>query len=98
MTTAYILRTAVQNVGAIILGIAKCGVMGIVFSHTIGSLCGIKRQGKKLIEKKDIICFQKTRRLIIEAKKIINNHFFYTSYFCKQIFIFIHFIVHWETL
>ena len=78
MTTAYILRTAVQNVGAIILGIAKCGVMGIVFSHTIGSLCGIKRQGKKLIEKKDIICFQKTRRLIIEAKENYKQPFFST--------------------
>ena len=49
MTEAYVERTLVQNVGAIILGLLGFGVFGIVFSHTVGLLFGMKKQSKRIL-------------------------------------------------
>lgn len=48
MTSTYIIRTVVQNGGAIILGLLGCGVFGIIISHTFGLLFGMRQQSRKL--------------------------------------------------
>lgn len=55
MTSTYVLRTSVQNGGAILLGLLKCGIVGLVGAHTIGSLSGVNRQAKSVVKEKDKI-------------------------------------------
>ncbi|MDA1886859.1 lipopolysaccharide biosynthesis protein [Bacillus cereus group sp. BY105LC] len=44
MTSVYVLRTTLQNFGAVILGIFKFGTFGLLISHIMGMLSGLKRQ------------------------------------------------------
>ena len=48
MTSSYIIRTVVQNCGAIILGLLGYGVFGIIVSHIFGLLFGMRQQSKGL--------------------------------------------------
>ena len=49
ITSVYIIRTACQNIGAIILGFFGLGASGLLISYTIGQLLGIKQQAKSLM-------------------------------------------------
>ena len=48
MTTVYVIRSAVQNIGIVIFGFLKFGVIGLLFSLTVGQICGLNRQSKSL--------------------------------------------------
>lgn len=51
ISSVYVIRTTIQNVGLILFGICNFSVIGMLLSQVIGSLFGIKRQSKKLIPK-----------------------------------------------
>lgn len=44
MTSVYVVRTAVQNLGAVILGVFKFGTFGLLIAHIAGMLSGLKKQ------------------------------------------------------
>lgn len=69
MTSVYIVRTFVQNGGAIILGLLGFGVWGIIITHTLGLLCGIKRQAKPLLSRKKEIKEVNATTLMTVAKE-----------------------------
>lgn len=50
MTSFYIIRTSIQNIGAIILGALNFGVIGLLLSQTLGLLFGVKKQAKSLVK------------------------------------------------
>lgn len=55
MTSAYVVRTIIQNVGAILLGMFGAGLLGFVGAHTIGNAGGVKKQSRELLKEKDVI-------------------------------------------
>lgn len=59
ISSVYVIRTAVQNVGLIIFGLFKLGTLGLLLSQFIGSLLGLKKQGEHLYREKYL--FKKTR-------------------------------------
>lgn len=73
MTSVYITRTTCQNVGAVILGVFKLGIVGLLLPYTIGQLLGIKRQAKTL--RSNIDKLKKTDKN--EMIKVLKLH-------CKQ--------------
>ncbi|MFD2044565.1 lipopolysaccharide biosynthesis protein [Ornithinibacillus salinisoli] len=44
MTSVYVLKTLAQNFGSVVLGVLKFGVFGLLISHTVGMLAGLKKQ------------------------------------------------------
>jgi len=48
LTHMIVIRSTFQNVGAIIFGLFKVGVIGLLFSYTAGQIMGINRQAKSL--------------------------------------------------
>jgi len=48
MSSVYILRTSVQNFGAVVLGVLNFSVFGLLISHTFGMIVGLNRQAKTL--------------------------------------------------
>ena len=48
MTSVYVIRTGCQNIGAVLLGVVKCGVLGLIFPYALGQYLGISRQSKML--------------------------------------------------
>lgn len=48
ISSVYVLRTSCQNLGAIILGLFKIGMLGLLIPYTIGQFLGISRQAKSL--------------------------------------------------
>lgn len=51
ISSVYVIRTTIQNIGLVLFGICNFSVIGMLLSQVIGSLFGIKRQSKKLILK-----------------------------------------------
>lgn len=68
MTSVYIVRTIVQNIGAIILGVLGFGVFGIVLSHTFGLVFGIKKQAHTIINNSNKVIDINTKDLIETAE------------------------------
>lgn len=69
MTSTYIIRTVVQNGGAILLGLLGCGVFGIIISHTFGLIFGMKQQSKELQKHKNEIRDVSGREVIEIARE-----------------------------
>lgn len=99
MTSTYVLRTSVQNGGAILLGLLKCGIAGLVGAHTIGSLSGVKRQAKSIVKEKDKIissttndvknaAFQNKNLPLYSSPAVFANRYSYSSIslFINQLF------------
>lgn len=49
MTSVYVIRTGCQNIGGVLLGIGKIGVLGLLLPYTVGQYLGMKRQAKSLL-------------------------------------------------
>lgn len=69
MSSTYVIRTGCQNIGAIVCGIFKTGMLGLLFPYTVGQLMGINRQAKSLKphlkEVKNV-----TRKQLLEVSKL----------------------------
>ena len=90
MTSAYVLRTIVQNIGAIVLGVMGAGVFGIVLSHTIGLFFGLNKQAKsiktkrqqfQIIQRNDIkkVMLENYRQPLYSSPAIFANKYSYSS-------------------
>lgn len=90
MTSAYVLRTTVQNGGAIVLGLVGAGVPGIVVSHVAGSICGLRMQTRSLSKQKRRIksvsnlelkqtMLEGSRQVIFSSPAVFANRFSYSS-------------------
>ncbi len=70
MTTVYIIRTACQNFGSVIMGFFSLGVLGLLLPYTVGQYLGMKRQSVKLIPN-----FSKVWKSNFDSlKKVANRH------------------------
>lgn len=69
MTKTYVTRTVVQNLGSILLGLLNFGVFGIVLSHTLGNLFGMRIQANRIIDNKNEINSISNSRIIELAKE-----------------------------
>ncbi len=49
ISSVYVIRTAIQNIGLILFGFIHLSVFGMLLSQVLGSLFGIKKQANKLI-------------------------------------------------
>ncbi len=49
MTSVYVVRTGCQNIGGVLLGFIKMGVLGLLLPYTVGQYLGLKRQAKTLV-------------------------------------------------
>lgn len=90
MTSVYIHRTIVQNLGSVILGVLKFSVLGLLISHTLGMIVGLNKQAKtlrssfrkiKAVKKKDIIKVMKKhyRQPVFSVPAVFANRFSYSS-------------------
>ncbi|MBS5927321.1 MAG: oligosaccharide flippase family protein [Clostridium sp.] len=50
MTSVYVVRTSVQNFGTILSGVFSIGVFGMLSSHVLGMMYGLRRQANALKE------------------------------------------------
>jgi O-antigen/teichoic acid export membrane protein len=48
ISSVYVIRTFIQNIGLVIFGVLKLGSIGLLISKLIGTLSGIKKQGENL--------------------------------------------------
>lgn len=48
MSSVYVIRTASQNIGAVIGGLLKAGMPGLLLPYVLGQFLGINRQAKML--------------------------------------------------
>lgn len=48
ISSVYVIRTFIQNIGLVIFGILKLGTIGLLISNLIGTISGIKKQGENL--------------------------------------------------
>ncbi|NBJ70850.1 MULTISPECIES: lipopolysaccharide biosynthesis protein [Clostridia] len=71
ITTVYIIKTLIQNVGSVALGLLKLSVLGLLFSHTIGLLGGLKKQAKTISLHINKIRSVKNN----EMKEVLRDHF-----------------------
>lgn len=69
MSSLYVVRTACQNFGAIIFGLFKTGMLGLLIPYVVGQIIGIKRQAKSLKPHYSKIK-NVTREQMIEVAKI----------------------------
>lgn len=90
MTSVYIYRTTVQNLGSVILGLLKFSVLGLLISHTFGMLVGLNKQAKtlkasfgkiKATTKKDLIRVMKKhyKQPVFSVPAVFANRFSYSS-------------------
>lgn len=90
MTSVYVLRTAIQNIGMIILGFIQASVLGLLISQTLGQIFGLNRQAKSLkpylneiilVNKKEVIEAAKEhhRQPLLSAPASFVNNFSYSS-------------------
>jgi O-antigen/teichoic acid export membrane protein len=90
MSYVYILRTSVQNLGAILLGFLKFGVLGILLPHTFGLIFGLKKQSESLrskfkkvfsVGRIELIDVMKAhyRQPLFSAPAVFANRFSYSS-------------------
>jgi O-antigen/teichoic acid export membrane protein len=49
ISTAYVIRTTVQNIGIVLCGLAHFGTLGLLLPQTLGALFGVRRQAGTLI-------------------------------------------------
>ena len=54
ISSVYVFRTGFQNIGLVLFGFLKLGSLGLLLSQILGSLVGLKRQSKRLIENRDM--------------------------------------------
>ncbi|WP_419961133.1 lipopolysaccharide biosynthesis protein [Psychrobacillus sp. BM2] len=55
ISSVYVIRTTVQNIGLVSLGLLKLGVIGLLISQLLGSISGFKKQSSKLIENASLL-------------------------------------------
>lgn len=90
MTKVYIIRTAFQNIGAVIMGVFNAGLIGLLIPYTIGQFMGINKQSKSLmphlkkirvIKKEELVKVLKKhyRQPLFSAPAIFANGFSYSS-------------------
>ncbi|BAC14841.1 hypothetical conserved protein [Oceanobacillus iheyensis HTE831] len=90
MTSVYVMKSLTQNIGSVVLGILKLGVLGLLFSHTVGMLAGLKKQSMTMRSKmKDIFVSNKYEMIdvmkshyrlpIYSAPATFANRFSYAS-------------------
>ncbi|MBD7938621.1 oligosaccharide flippase family protein [Cytobacillus sp. Sa5YUA1] len=48
ISSVYVVRSLVQNIGLVLFGFLKFGAIGLLFSQLIGSLFGLRKQSKHL--------------------------------------------------
>ncbi|AXI28010.1 hypothetical protein CIB87_02900 [Priestia megaterium] len=70
MTSVFVLKTSMQNLGSVVLGLLNFGVLGLLVSHTGGMLFGLKKQSTKLKKHMKIV-FSSSR---LEMKEVAMNH------------------------
>lgn len=82
MTSVYVLRTSIQNFGAVLLGYMKFGVLGLIISQTLGLLFGLKRQSMTLRPHlKEVINADKSA-----MKTVMKNHYRQPVYSAPAVF------------
>ncbi len=55
ISSVYVFRTGFQNIGLVLFGFLKLGSLGLLLSQILGSLVGLKRQSKRLIENREYV-------------------------------------------
>lgn len=99
MTSVYVLRTFVQNIGAVLMGLIKLGVSGLILPHTLGLLFGLGRQSKSLkphfkdvlkARKKDMkkVMVENYKQPLYSVPAVFANRFSYSSvtFFVESLF------------
>lgn len=74
MSTVYVIRTIIQNLGLVIFGFMHFSIIGMLLSQVIGSLFGIKKQSEKLIpniNKLKQVTKQELKNVIYENYRLI---------------------------
>lgn len=90
MTEVYVIRTACQNLGGVLLGGFKLGELGLLLPYTLGQYLGIKKQSSTLRPKFKDVWKSSYKNMKIVAKKhkqfplysspaMIANSFSYSS-------------------
>lgn len=90
MSSIYIIRTTVQNFGAVLLGLFSFGLPGLLVPYLLGQLLGLKRQASLMIPEFKKIKKRSNKELLYVAKNhrtqpiysvpaIFINNFSYTS-------------------
>lgn len=52
ISSVYVIRTAIQNLGLVLFGLLKLGSTGLLLSQFISSIFGLKKQGERLFPKR----------------------------------------------
>ncbi|MCS0670394.1 lipopolysaccharide biosynthesis protein [Cytobacillus firmus] len=92
MSSVYVLKTSFQNFGAIMLGYTKFGVLGLLFSHTVGMLAGLRKQSTTLrphfkeiwassMHEMKVVMKNHYRLPLFSAPALFANRFSYASIF-----------------
>lgn len=72
ISSVYLIRSTVQNIALIVFGILKLGTIGLLIAQLLGSLLGIKKQGKHLYENRVLlkkVQIQEIKKTLIKLKK-----------------------------
>ena len=90
LSNVNVIRSSVQNVGAVLLGFLKIGLFGLILPYTIGQYMGVSRQSKtmkpyfksiKSVDKKTVkqVMVDYKRFPIFSAPAMLANSFSYSS-------------------
>lgn len=73
ISSVYVFRTGFQNIGLVLFGFLKLGSLGLLLSQILGSLVGLKRQSKRLIENRDMfknVKLNEVKDTLLKYKKL----------------------------
>lgn len=73
ISSVYVLRTGFQNIGLVLFGFLKLGSLGLLLSQILGSLVGLKRQSKRLIENRSVfkdVKLSEVKDTLLKHKKL----------------------------
>jgi O-antigen/teichoic acid export membrane protein len=82
MTSVYVLRTSIQNIGAIIFGLFKIGALGLLISHIFGMIFGFKRQSKTILPYLKKVWNSNS----IDIKEVMKSHYRQPLYSAPAVF------------
>ncbi|MCI8547855.1 MAG: oligosaccharide flippase family protein [Bacilli bacterium] len=71
ISTVYVIRTIIQNLGLVVFGIMKFSIIGMLISQVVGSLFGLRKQSEKLIPNWNKLKSVKKEDL----KKVLKNNY-----------------------
>lgn len=83
MTTVYVIKTTIQNVGAVVMGLLKSGLVGLLLPYVIGQYMGMKKQATSMAPNFGKIKSVKGN----EVKEVIKRHYKQPLFSAPAIFV-----------